>query len=150
MACMMPVPPTPIRPGHDLRSLRILPSYDAIPTFQCSVAPLDDITVFRKISTFVSIITLAFLGRFVCFLYQWKQEWITKFSTSPLTKHKLNLPLTQQEHVLRRLWSTASCSVIDRTSCLQLSQKVLLFIYFGGNVRNFIAVFWQKKSVTIS
>ena len=87
-----------------------------------------------KTLTFVSIITLMFLSQFLYFLYQWKQEWILYREVNKIYNITLTVSphyLTQKQHILRRLWPTASCIEFDRISCSQLSEKVvyLMFIF---------------------
>jgi len=116
---------------------------------------LDDFAAFRKNTNFcfVSFITLAFLGQFLYFLYQWKQELIFYREINKI----YNIILTASPHYLIKT-AHFETTVADRflqcvrsnrlfatftQSCLSLT---FIFLIFWKNnfVRNFMSVFWQK------
>jgi len=106
----------------------------------------------EKTPTFVLIITLAFLGRFLYFLYQWKQEWILYRKVNKIYKlqHHPNCIST-----LPNKNSTLETTVADRfLQCVRwnrlfaaFTESCVMFIFLifkNSFVWNFISVFWQK------
>jgi len=98
---------------------------------------MNDFSVFS--THFVSIITLAFLGQFLYFLYQWKHEWIlyrkfNKIYDNTLTMSPHTLPNTKTAH--------SETTVAD--SFLQRIRSNWLFATFTLSCLMFIFLIFKK------
>ena len=103
--------------------------------FRSTIVLLFNITPWAiKNDTFFLIITLDFLGRFLYFLYQWKQDGILYKGVNGINHFTLTVSphylVKLKRHINSTFWSQSSCSAFNRTNCSQLSQKVVQCLSF--------------------
>ena len=104
----------------------------------------------KKRATLFLIITLAFLGRFLYFLHQWKEEGLIYTSLKNLPLHPnyvSTLPgktkTTYKQHILKSIITVRSIEPVV-SNLRRKSSNVHIFQFLVGN--SFISLLWETFS----